>query len=97
MVKVMEFKITYGRIKIDNWGRGADIHRFVLTDHKRNFKRLVEHEYMNMTPPPPIIKLATAMQNKEHFCALGNILKVLPSCFRGKLLCGQDFPYSFFE
>ena len=91
----MEFKITHGRIKNDKWG-GADIHIFVLTDHEKNFKRLVEHEYMNMTPPP-IIKLATAMQNKEYFCALGNILKVLPPCFRGKLLSGQDFPYSFLE
>ncbi len=50
-----------GPCKLDNLerggGGGAHIHIFVFTDHKSNrFQKEIncaEHEYMNMSPPPP--------------------------------------------
>ena len=46
-------------------GGRADIHIFVFTHHKKQSIskefNCAEHEYMNISPPPPIIELAKAL------------------------------------
>ena len=43
-------------------GGGADIHIYWFTHHKISKEiNCAEHEYMNISPPPPIIELATAL------------------------------------
>ncbi len=70
MGSILTFGVTVSRSQLDIGGGGGGgahihIHIFVFTDHKNDrFQKEIdcaEHEYMNMSPPPPIIELATAL------------------------------------
>ena len=60
----MCLSIKQWRSQLDKWG-GDYIHIFLFTDLKKQSisKEInnAEHEHINMSPPPPIIELATPL------------------------------------